>query len=84
MQRAIQAGQKAFIDGSPDAIGSVRGLTGEAVVIYVENAGDFSVPIAALTGVHDGKVSFDGAQLDRKLLDAVRHSHDREDPNVAG
>ena len=52
------------------------------IIVFIENAGDFVVPVAAVRSVHDGKVILDGAQLDRPILRAIAHAHDREDPTV--
>jgi hypothetical protein len=34
--------------------------------------------------VHDNKVILDPRKLDRTLLNALGHAHDREDPNLLG
>lgn len=80
----IEAGQMAFVSGSTTAIGAIRGVAGTAITIYVENSGDFRVPIAAVTSVHDGKVMLDTSLLEKPFLAAVGHGHDREVPDVAG
>jgi hypothetical protein len=49
-------------------------------VIYVENAGDFTVPLDAVESVHSGKVIFNCAKLDRSLRQAIGHAHDAEKP----
>jgi hypothetical protein len=71
-------------DGS-DPIGTVRSImpNGRAeLVVYVENAGDFTVPFTAVKDVHFGKVILDPARLDARLRQAIGHSHDAEDPDV--
>jgi len=47
-------------------------------VIYVENAGDFAVPLDAVESVHSGKVIFNCAKLDHRLRRAIGHAHDAE------
>ena len=44
--------------------------------IYVENAGDFTVPLDAVESVHSGKVIFNCAKLDRRLRQAIGHAND--------
>jgi hypothetical protein len=51
-------------------------------VIYVENAGDFTVPGAAVAAVHAQKVILNPAKLDKRLREAIRHAHDAEDPRI--
>jgi hypothetical protein len=51
-------------------------------VIYVENAGDFVVPISAVEAVHSQKVILDCGKLERRLRQAIGHAHDVEDPNA--
>jgi hypothetical protein len=34
--------------------------------------------------VHDDKVILDPGKLDRELLNALGHAHDREDPKLLG
>ena len=53
------------------------------IVIYVENAGDFTVPLSAVRDVHDEKVILDCARLDRRLREAIGHAHVTEDPDIA-
>jgi hypothetical protein len=79
---AIQVGQQAFVSDGGEEFGAVRRIApdGSELVIYVENAGDFSVPPEAVLAVHDQKVIFDCAKLDPRLRAAIGHSHDAELP----
>jgi hypothetical protein len=54
----------------------------QEVVIYVENAGDFNVPLDAVEAVHAQKVILTRDKLDKKLRQAIAHAHDAEDPNI--
>jgi len=68
------------------AFGAVRKVKPHGrpeIVVYVENAGEFTVPFAAVRDVHDGKVVVDCARLDRKLREAIGHAHAGEDPDIA-
>lgn len=80
----IEVGFMAFVaEGSP-GIGAVRAVDRDRLTLYVENAGEFEIPLSAVRAVHDQKVMLDAGRLSRDLLAAVGHAHDREDPRVAG
>lgn len=83
MTEQIREGFMVFVADGEDGIGSVRevrhGLP--ELVIYIENAGDFVVPLSAVEAVHSGKVILDMARLDLRLREAIRHARDSEDPN---
>jgi hypothetical protein len=51
-------------------------------VVYVENAGDFTVPLSAVDAVHSEKVVVNCAKLDRRLRSAIGHAHDAEEPGA--
>lgn len=72
-----------FTEGG-DGVGAVRDVTDDALTVYVENFGEFHVPRKAIKAVHDGKVVLDREQVGEKLLRAVAHARDREDPHLAG
>jgi hypothetical protein len=80
----IEIGFQVYADEGGETFGAVRGLVPQtnAVVIYIENAGDFEVPADAVRRVHDGKVIVDVRQLDARLRAAITHAHDREEPGV--
>ena len=83
---AIEEGFQVFTSDGQVAVGAIRQLLGpnrREIVIYVENAGDFHIPLDAIQDVHSGKVVLDMAKLDPKLQQAIRHAHDAEDPNIA-
>jgi hypothetical protein len=84
MAEDIEEGFMAFLADGADGIGAVREVNSTSIVIYVENAGEFVVPLAAVKDVHSEKVILDPDRLDRTFLKAIGHSHDREDPNLAG
>ena len=84
MIERIEQGFMAFIAEGKEGIGAVRQVTTKAIVIYVENGGEFTVPIAAVRRVHDQKVILDPDRLDKALLKAVAHAHDKEDPKLVG
>ena len=52
----IETGFMAFLAEGREGIGAVRSKTADRIVIYVENAGEFVVPMSAVRAVHDQKV----------------------------
>jgi hypothetical protein len=84
MTERIEEGFMAFVADGREGIGAVRGVTSTALVVYVENAGEFVVPLSAVTDVHSQNVILNPKLLDKAMLAAIGHAHDREDPSVAG
>ena len=83
MNETISEGFMVFVSDGDEGIGSVREVshTHPEMVIYIENSGDFVVPLSAVKSVHSGKVMLDHTRLDLRLRDAIRHARDSEDPN---
>jgi hypothetical protein len=78
----IEPGFQVFVSDGDDEVGAVRQVAPfgkPELEIYVENAGDFVVPLSAVSAVHDGKVVLDCGKLDAKLLAAIDHAHDAEE-----
>jgi len=85
MRDKIQEGFEVFLSDHDKAFGAVRQVTPsgrQEIVIYVENAGDFYVPLDAVAEVHAQKVILTREKLDKKLRQAIAHAHDAEDPNI--
>ena len=85
MQEKIEVGFQTFVSDGGEEFGAVRAVRPGGrpeIVIYVENAGEFIVPLAAVKSVHSQKVILDLKQLDRRLREAIRHAHEGEDPNA--
>ena len=83
MPERIEVGYQAFVSDGGEEFGAVRQVSpnGEAgVVVYVENAGDFFVPLEAVASVHSQKVIFECGKLDPRLRRAIGHAHDSEKP----
>ena len=78
----IKLGYQVFVKDGGDEVGAVRDLCGHRpeIVIYVENAGDFTVPITAIKAVHFQKVIVDPARLPEDMRIALRRAHDAESP----
>jgi hypothetical protein len=80
----IEIGFQVYVVEGGETFGAVRGATpgANALVVYVENAGDFEVPLDAVQSVHDGKVILDAERLDARLRQAIARAHDREEPGA--
>jgi len=83
MREQISEGFMVFIADGDEGIGSVREIRPglPELVVYIENAGDFVVPLSAVRDVHSDKVVLNFDRLDLRLRDAIRHARDSEDPN---
>lgn len=85
MREKIREGFEVFLSDHDKAFGAVREVAPQGrqeVVVYVENAGDFYVPLDAIADVHAQKVILNPAKLDKKLRQAIAHAHDAEDPSI--
>ena len=81
----IQEGFEVFVSDDDKAFGAVRKVSPHGrpeLVVYVENSGDFTVPLSAVEAVHSQKVIVNCSKLDHKLRKAIGHAHDAEDPNI--
>jgi hypothetical protein len=70
MQDNIEVGFQTFVSDGGEEFGAVHAVAPNGrpeLVIYVENAGDFTVPLDAVESVHSAKVIFNCAKLDRRL-----------------
>jgi len=86
VREKIEEDFEVYVHDGDVAVGAVRQVLPGGkpeIVVYVENAGDFTVPLSAVRDVHDEKVILDCAKLDRRLREAVGHAHSAEDPNIA-
>jgi hypothetical protein len=82
MAERIEIGFQTFVSDGGEEFGAVRQVTPRELVVYVENAGDFRVPIDAVQSVHYGKVVLSCDKLDPKLREAIGHAHDAEVPGL--
>lgn len=81
---AIREGFDVFVHDGEKAFGAVRQASSrkQEIVVYVEGAGDFLVPLAAIRDVYSGKVILDCGKIDAGLKRAIGHAHDTEDPRI--
>lgn len=85
MQEEIAVGDQVFAVDGGEVFGAVRQVAPHGrpeLVIYVENAGDFVVPLDAVEAVHAQKVIVNCSKLDARLREAIGHAHDAEEPGA--
>ena len=80
----IEVGFQAFVSDGGEEFGAVREISrdGKTLTVYVENAGDFAVPLSAVKEVTDDKVVLDGSKLAADLRKAIGRAHSGEDPRI--
>lgn len=85
MREQLEAGQMIFVADGQVGVGAIREVRSDesTLLINIENAGDFVVPISAIGDVHSGKAILDMAQLDPDVREALKHVHESEDPTYA-
>lgn len=74
----VSVGDQVFLDQNEEEVGAVRQVARDHLVIYIENAGDFTITGPAVKSAHDGKLILNPTELDAHLLDAIRGAHDNE------
>lgn len=74
----IAVGDHVFLEGASEEIGAVRAVRKTDLLVYVEGAGDFPVPLGAVRKARYGKVTLDPSQMAEPFLEAARHAHDNE------
>ena len=81
LKSQIQVGFQVFIKDGGEEVGAVRDLCGHRpeIIVYVENTGDVTLPVKAITAVHFQKVMVDPARLAPDLQRAFRRAHDSEE-----
>jgi hypothetical protein len=82
MRETIEIGYQAFVSDGGEEFGAVRAISPNGrpeLVIYVENAGDFVVPLSAVEAVHSQKIILSCDKLERRLRQAIGHAHDAEE-----
>ena len=85
MRESIEVGYQTFVSDGGEEFGAVRQVAPHGrpeLVIYVENAGDFVVPLDAVEAVHAQKVILNCRKLDRRLQEAIGHAHEAKVPGA--
>ena len=79
----IDVGYHLFLSGGTEEVGAVREVAPGGrpeLVVDIENAGDFVVPLSAVESVVEQKVILKTDGLDDRLREAIGHAHDAEVP----
>ncbi len=77
----IEVGYQVFTRDGGEEVGAVRQVVPNdrpEIVVYIENTGDFVIPLDAITAVHSQKVVVDLAKLDPRIQVAINRAHDAE------
>jgi hypothetical protein len=82
MHENIREGFDVFLADGDKSFGAVRQVRKNELVVYIENAGDFEIPLSAVKDAESEKVILDSAKLDPKLREAIRRAHSGEDPRI--
>ena len=85
MHEAIEVGYQVFVADGGEEVGAIRQVAPNGqreLVIYVENAGDFVVPLDAVEAIHAQKVIVNCGKLEPRLREAIGHAHDAEEPGA--
>jgi hypothetical protein len=80
--KPIQEGYAVFVHDGDKQFGAVRHVSAHEIRVYIENAGDFTVPLSAVKEVEDDKVVLDSGKLNADLREAIGHAHSAEDPRI--
>ncbi len=84
MLEKIEDGAMVFLADGAEGVGAVRRVSRNGIVVYVEGAGEFSMPQSVILRVHDQKVMLDVRAVGKDFLNAVKHVGDLEDPALVG
>ena len=82
MHQKIREGFDVFLQDGTKSFGAVRQVRKTELVVYVENAGDFEIPLSAVKDAEAQKVILDAGKLEPKLREAIRRAHSGEDPRL--
>ncbi len=77
-EEKIREGFDVFVHDAGESFGAVRKVSRESIVVYVENTGDFTIPLSAVKEVHDDKIVLYCSKLDINLRRAIGHAHEAE------
>jgi hypothetical protein len=81
----IEVGYQVFASGAEEEFGAVREVLPGGrpeLLVNIENAGDFVIPLDAVQTVTSEKVIVKVSHLDRRIQTAIAHAHDREEKDL--
>ena len=79
----IEIGYHLFVSGGTEEVGAVREVAPAGrpeIVVDIENAGEFVIPLKAVEAVVEQKVILAPERLDEIVREAIRHAHESEVP----
>ena len=77
----IETDYQVFLEDGGDEVGAVRYVAPNGqpeIVVYIENGGEFTVPLSAVSAVHSEKVILNQNLLSHELRKAVGRAHSAE------
>jgi hypothetical protein len=81
----IRIGDQAFVEEGGEDFGAIRAVRPggrEVLVVFVENSGEFEVPLDTVKAAHAQKVVFSLDRLDELMREAIARAHDAEEPGA--
>ena len=82
---SIEEGSEVFLSETGKPFGAVREVRphGRAeMIVYIENAGDVTIPLTAVTAAHFQKVIVDADRLDAAVRDSIHRAHKAEERSL--
>lgn len=74
----VELGAQVYLEEDGEAMGAVRSIASDHILVFIEGAGDFVVKGNGVRASHNGKVILDRDNIDPDLLDAAKRAHDNE------
>ena len=81
----VEIGYQVFVPGSREALGAVRDVAPDGrpeLRVYVENAGEYTVPLDAVRAVLEEKVVLELSKLPDAMRAVVQLAHSAEQPGL--
>jgi hypothetical protein len=78
--KTIETGFHICLDDGEKDLGAVRRVAPggrDEIIVYIQNGGNFIVPLQAIRRVQDGRVILDRSGLDERLSRAISRAHEQ-------
>ena len=82
--RHVDIDFEVFASEGDAAIGGVREIHPDHLIVWIENRGDVRIDAEHVASAHDGKVILAAEGLPEPLREAIAHAHDEESGERAG
>jgi hypothetical protein len=79
---AVSIGDQVYLEEGGVTFGAVRQVRAHELTVFIEGTGDVTLPAAAVTAVHSGKVIVNREALSTTARQAIAVAHRREEPNT--